>query len=57
MTIIKDWKTLELIEFLNSFRAVNSKQVVSIEHFVLMYAVRRELTTRQPLIGLTYISL
>lgn len=54
---IKDWTTLELIEFLNSFRSVNRVQVVSVEHFHLMFAVREELTKRQPLIGLTYKSL
>lgn len=52
MNIVKDWTTLELIEFLNSYkRATKAEQV---RYGSLMVAVRNELNTRHQLIGGLY---
>lgn len=52
MKIVKEWTTLELVEFLNSYRTVSKADKQ--RYFELMRAVRSELITRQPMIGMTY---
>ncbi|MFJ8247251.1 hypothetical protein [Peribacillus asahii] len=50
MEILKDWKTSELIEFLNSCKSIASNN----KDNSLTKAVLEELTKRQPLIGWSY---
>ncbi|HDR8453893.1 TPA: hypothetical protein QC364_000683 [Bacillus cereus] len=52
MKIVKNWTTVELIEFLNTYRT--AKQEDKERHKVLLKAVHTELTIRQPLIGMAY---
>lgn len=52
MNIVKDWKTSELIEFMNSYKNVSKEEQGRYKD--LMVAVREELLLRQPLIGSTY---
>lgn len=52
MKIVKDWTTLEIIEFLNSYKKGSIEDQG--KYFELMDAVRNELKIRQPLIGELY---
>ncbi len=52
MNIVKDWTTVELIEFLNTYK--RATLIEKANHYTLMEAVREELLLRQPLIGMTY---
>lgn len=52
MNIVKDWTTLELIEFLNSYKRATKEEQV--RYSDLMVAVHNELKVRQPLIGVLY---
>lgn len=54
MKIVRDWTTLELIEFLNSYR--NATEVDRLKYNELMTAVHKELNFRQPLMGVLYNS-
>lgn len=52
MKIVKDWTTVELMEFMNSYKKASNtdKQKFS----VLMKAVLAELKERQPIIAMSY---
>lgn len=52
MKIVKNWTTVELIEFMNSYQNTSKEDQVKYRH--LMKAVRDELKLRQPLIGILY---
>jgi hypothetical protein len=52
MKIVKDWTTVELMEFLNSYKNVSEAEQGKYNE--LMVAVRDELALRQPLIGMIY---
>ncbi|MGD2351951.1 MULTISPECIES: hypothetical protein [Bacillus subtilis group] len=52
MEIVKDWTTVELIEFMNSYKSVCGNNGNK-DHSV-MIAVHKELTKRQPIIGWSY---
>jgi hypothetical protein len=61
MTIVKEWTTIELMEFMNSFKNTCKTaewkalpQPVRAGHIALMKAVRDELTERHPIIGWSY---
>jgi hypothetical protein len=52
MEIVKDWTTLELIEFMNSYKHVPNTD--KLKYAYLKNAVHNELITRQPLMGMIY---
>lgn len=52
MKIVKEWTTVELIEFMNSYKHVSEED--KIKYNDLMKAVHNELSKRQPMIGMTY---
>ena len=52
MKIVKDWTTVELIEFMNSYKKATKAEKG--KYSELMVAVRDELILRQPLIGVLY---
>lgn len=52
MKIVKDWTTVELIEFMNSYKKASMQKQG--KYSELMVAVREELKLRQPLIGVLY---
>lgn len=53
MDIVKDWTTVELIEYLNSYK--KAPQEEKEKHYRLMIMARTELISRQPLIGWSYL--
>jgi len=52
MEIVKEWTTMELISYLNSYRNISLQEKA--DQYQLMVWVREELIQRQPLIGSTY---
>lgn len=53
MDIVKDWTTVELIEYLNSYKKASPEEQG--KHSRLMIMARAELIARQPLIGWSYL--
>ncbi|MEX3625157.1 hypothetical protein [Viridibacillus arvi] len=54
MEIVKNWTTVELIDFLNSYKSIARDRSQSNKDHSVMLAVREELTKRQPIIGWSY---
>jgi hypothetical protein len=54
MEIVKDWTTVELIEFMNSYKVIARDETLKDKDHSVMLAVREELTERQPIIGWSY---
>lgn len=53
--MVKDWTTLELIEFLNSYnRTFNTNQQEALKHQYLYVEAFAELSMRAPLMSLLY---
>lgn len=53
MDIVKNWTTIELIDFLNSYRKATEEDKE--KYLRLMMMARAELIARQPLIGWSYL--
>jgi len=53
MDIVKNWTTVELIEYLNSYKKASEEDKE--KHSRLMMMARAELIARQPLVGWSYL--
>ncbi|MDY7043714.1 hypothetical protein RVS70_05795 [Virgibacillus sp. M23] len=55
MNLVKDWTTLELVEFLTSYNRVLKKDKNKAQQYRYLYIfAHAELSNRQPLIALIY---